>query len=65
MSDTIGINAGKIWAYLDDNGEVTVTKISKETGLNKNDTHRAIGWLAKEEKILFTMKGRSEYLSLK
>ena len=65
MSNLIGLNAGKIWEYLNENGKTSVTQISKNTELNKNEMQRAIGWLAKEEKLLFSMKGRSEYLSLK
>ncbi len=62
---TIGIAAGKIWEYLNENGEASVYKITKETGLNRNDVQRAIGWLAKEDKLNFETQGRSELLSLK
>lgn len=65
MSDTIGNAAGKIWEYLDKNGATSVSKITKETGLNKNETQRAIGWLAKEDKLNIEMEGRTELLSLK
>ncbi|WP_198244803.1 winged helix-turn-helix domain-containing protein [methane-oxidizing endosymbiont of Gigantopelta aegis] len=61
----IGKAAGKIWEYLDKNGEASVSKITKETGLNRNDAQRAIGWLAKEGKLNFETQGRSELLSLK
>ncbi len=61
----IGKAAGKIWEYLDNNGEASVSKITKETGLNRNDVQRAIGWLAKESKLNFETQGRSELLSLK
>lgn len=65
MSDSIGVAAGKIWDYLNENGEASVTKITKETGLNKNEVQRAVGWLAKENKLTFTMDKRTELLSLK
>jgi hypothetical protein len=65
MSDSIGIAAGKIWDYLNENGETSVSKITKETELNKNEAQRAIGWLAKEDKLIFTMDKRAELLSLK
>jgi len=65
MSDTIGVAAGKVWQYLDKNGPTSVSKITNETGLNRNIAQRAIGWLAKEEKINFDMDGRTELLSLK
>ena len=65
MSDTIGNAAGKIWEYLDKNGATSVSKVTKETGLNKNETQRAIGWLAREDQLNIEMEGRTELLSLK
>ncbi|PPC90290.1 MAG: hypothetical protein CTY34_08435 [Methylobacter sp.] len=62
---TIGEAAGKIWQYLNDNGPSSVTKVTNDTGLNKNDIQRAIGWLCKEEKLEIELKGRVETLSLK
>ena len=64
MSDTIGAAAGKIWEYLEENGASSVTKVTKETELNRNDVQRAIGWLAKEGKLNFETEGRTELLSL-
>ncbi len=65
MSYTIGEAAGKIWRYLDENGPASVSKVSSETGIGKNDIQRAIGWLAKEDKLSIEMRGRAETLSLK
>lgn len=65
MSDTIGISAGLIWEYLEKNGATSVSKVTKETGVSKNDAQRAIGWLAKEGKLKFEMDKRTELLSLK
>jgi predicted HTH transcriptional regulator len=62
---TIGEAAGIVWNYLDQNGPASVNKITTETGINKNDIHRAIGWLSKEDKLSFEMIGRAETLSLK
>lgn len=64
MSETIGQAAGMIWNYLDANGPSSVTKITTATGLNKNDVQRALGWLAREEKVSFEMSGRTEKVSL-
>ena len=47
MLNIIGDAAGKIWKYLDQNGSASVTKVTNETGINKNDVQRAIGWLLK------------------
>ena len=64
MAETIGHAAGKIWTYLEENGAASVNKITNDTGLNKNDVHRALGWLAREEKIAFELSGRTETISL-
>jgi predicted RNA-binding protein (virulence factor B family) len=65
MSHNIGEAAGKVWTYLDKNGPSSVSKVTNETGLNKNDIQRAIGWLLKEDKLSIEMVGRAETLSLK
>ena len=65
MLNTIGDAAGEVWQYLDKNGSASVTKISKETEISKNDVQRAIGWLLKEEKLSIEVVGRTETLSLK
>lgn len=65
MRDVIGEAAGKIWHYLDVNGEASVTKVATETGLGKNEVQRAIGWLLKEDKLNVETNGRAETLSLK
>ncbi len=65
MSNTIGDAAGIIWNYLDKNGPASVNKVTTETGINRNDIQRAIGWLCKEDKLSIEMIGRAETLSLK
>jgi predicted HTH transcriptional regulator len=65
ISTEIGVAAGKIWHYLEKNGSTSVNKITTETGIAKNDVQRAIGWLAKEGKLVCELKGRVETLSLK
>jgi Winged helix-turn-helix domain (DUF2582) len=67
MTETIeiGAAAGKIWSFLDKNGPASVTKVTTDTGLGKNDVQRGIGWLAKEGKLAIELKGRVETLSLK
>ena len=65
MLNIIGDAAGKIWQYLDQNGSASVTKITNETGINKNDIQRAIGLLLKEDNLCIEVKGSIETLSLK
>ena len=65
MLNIIGDAAGKVWEYLDQNGSASVTKITNETGISKNDVQRAIGWLLKEDKLTIEVVGRTETVSLK
>lgn len=56
----IGANAGSVWNALHENGELDLTKLKKETKLSETEILAAIGWLAREAKILSveTRKGR-------
>ena len=65
MSETIGKVAGKLWAYLDENESASPSRIAKEINISKNELQRAIGWLAREEKLIIEVDGRVEILSLK
>ena len=49
----IGINAGKIWEFLDRNGESSISDIKKALSLKSSDVRMALGWLARENKIFF------------
>ncbi len=65
MTEAIGSAAGIIWHYLAENGVVSASKLAKDTKLDSKVLHRALGWLAKEDKLSFEVKGRSEMISLK
>ena len=65
MIDEIGDVAGLIWKYLEEVDKATAAKLVTETGLKMNEVQRAIGWLAREDKITLACEGRREYFSLK
>lgn len=65
MLDTMGMAAGELWQFLEKNGESSAAKIVKESELDTKNLQRAIGWLAKEDKLVITTKGRTELLALK
>ncbi|NQY26072.1 MAG: winged helix-turn-helix domain-containing protein [Piscirickettsiaceae bacterium] len=65
MADVMGAAAGTLWTYLNENGAVSATKITKDTTLDAKSVQRAIGWLAKEGKLVIATKGRTETISLK
>ena len=52
LEDEIGETAGKIWETLEKHKEMDIHSISKITNKNENDVYHALGWLAREDKIL-------------
>jgi predicted transcriptional regulator len=64
FNETVGSAAGKVWSFLSENGQASVTKIAEGAALDKNDVQRAIGWLAREGKLSVERKGKNEFFSL-
>lgn len=64
MQSIIGETAGKIWRLLNKEGNLTVTQITKKVDVDAFTAAAAIGWLAREAKVLVTQKGRTRYVSL-
>ena len=52
----IGLNAGKVWRILNEKGELSMFDLCRELGLTFEDVALAIGWLARENKILLRKK---------
>jgi hypothetical protein len=50
---TIGKNAGIVWRYLNNKRDATMTQLIDGTNLSKENILLAIGWLARENKIIF------------
>lgn len=65
MSEEIGTMAGAIWHALEANGEMTLAKLKKELRATSPVFDWAIGWLAREDKIMLTMEKRSARVCLK
>lgn len=59
MIDQIGIDAGKIWNELELNGEMTTGALKKCLELSPFNLNIAIGWLAREDKILLDRNGNT------
>ncbi len=53
IKQTIGENAGLIWRYLNENGEMELTELLQITGIDEADFNQSLGWLARENKVLF------------
>ncbi len=57
--------AGTIWRYLNEHGELTLSKLKQGTTLPNRLVFAGVGWLAREEKLNFTTKGRSVSVCLR
>ncbi|MGE4586196.1 MAG: winged helix-turn-helix domain-containing protein [Mangrovibacterium sp.] len=56
IKNKIGINAGKIWLFLDQNGESSIAEVMKSLAMSSADVRMALGWLAREDKVYFFNK---------
>ncbi len=65
MNDEIGNAAGLVWNTLNNEGTLTLGKLRQRTGLSVELVNRALGWLAREDKLEFEKKARSVAVSLK
>ncbi|MFH1824081.1 MAG: winged helix-turn-helix domain-containing protein [Candidatus Firestonebacteria bacterium] len=65
MMDEIMHMPGKIWHYLNSNGESTIYGMKKDLGLPDSLIYIGIGWLVKEDKINIKREGGSIKVSLK
>ena len=63
LKEKIGTNAGLIWTALE-NGELNVKAVKKATKLAEKDLNLALGWLAREEKIVFSEAEGELFVSL-
>ena len=62
--EQIGETAGLVWHALHESGPLTLTKLTKEVDAPKDLVLQAIGWLAREDKIVIEEDGRSKTISL-
>ena len=65
MQAEIGHAAGTIRRYLNGDGEIALSKLKQGTKLSDQLLFAGIGWLAREEKLNFTTKGRSVSVCLR
>jgi hypothetical protein len=64
-ADQIGMTAGSVWSYLNDNGATSLSALKKGVGGSADLVLAAIGWLAREEKLEFAISGKTVKVSLK
>jgi len=65
MIDSIGDTAGKVWKFLHQTGEANLNQIKKNVKADPNLILQAIGWLAREDKLVVGKKDRYITYALK
>jgi len=65
MSDIIGTAAGEVWNFLKANGASKAAKIQKGIAKDATTTHQAIGWLAREDKLVIDRSQKAATYALK
>ena len=65
MIDAIGETAGKVWKFLQQNGEANLNQIKKNVKADPNLILQAIGWLAREDKLIVGKRARFITYTLK
>ena len=65
MQEEIGITAGAIWQALNTLGDLSLVRLKKEVKRKTPVFDWAIGWLAREDKIVITREKRSFRVRLK
>ena len=64
IKNDIGIDAGTIWYLLNEKGALSIREIGEYTSFRESYIYYSLGWLARENKVLFFEKGDSMYAEL-
>jgi len=64
MKEKIIEVAGKVWRFLGQNGQTNVSQLAKSLKEKDEVVFQALGWLAREDKIVYTIKNRRTFVSL-
>jgi len=63
--EQIGETAGAVWRLLSDKGPLSVAKVVKEIGAPRDLVMQALGWLAREDKIVIDTESRGRTIALR
>ena len=64
-NEIIGTNAGLVWNVLNGKGKLSVKDLKKQTKIKTDKLlFAALGWLAKEDKLIFTEKEEDLFVGL-
>jgi len=64
MKEKIIEIAGKVWRFLGQNGQTNVSHLAKSLKEKDEVVFQALGWLAREDKIHYTIKNRRTFVAL-
>ena len=64
MKDKIIETAGKAWMTLGEKGEASIDQLSKIIKEKEPIVYQALGWLAREDKINYSIKNNKTFVSL-
>lgn len=64
MIEKIGKTAGDIWEVLGSKGEMGVSQLPKTVKEKQDIVYQALGWLAREGKVIYVQKKNSVNVSL-
>lgn len=64
LKNDIRINSNFIWQLLTEREILTIREIQELTNFEENILYITLGWLAKEDKIQFTLKDNTIYIEL-
>jgi len=65
MTYEIGEGAGRIWQFLSEHPASTLEQINKDLKLDASLFSMSVGWLAREDKLIFDGEGKKAKLFLK
>ena len=61
----IGDTAGVVWRLLSENGTMSLNKLVKAAGEPRDTVMQAVGWLAREDKVVIEENRRIRVVSLR
>jgi hypothetical protein len=62
--EIFGVNAGKVWEALKNNGPMTTAKLCEIAELEEREVRGALGWLAREGKLNIEQKHKNYVYSI-
>jgi len=65
MFHTIGETAGEIWRILKDEESLSISAVVRRVRQPRPVAYMGIGWLAREDKLVFTETKRGMSISIK